>query len=126
MSPPSGSGYSFRAAPGTPGSGLLKFNMTSDCRASSHFIGSHLINDVESTMTELVELDPPATIIVVDYGTHNGVSMGTLTVRTKDEHGVAHSILLLAMNVSRLGRHLFLGGTAALRVSARSSLSDRT
>ena len=64
-------------------------------------------------MKDIVRLDPPATIVVAGYSTLRGVSMGTLTVRVTDAQGVFHDMLLPAMNVPGLGRHLFSGGTAA-------------
>ena len=41
--------------------------------------------------------------------------MGTLTVRATDAQGFIHNMLLLTMNVPRLGCHMFSRGTAALK-----------
>ena len=112
-SPPSGVGFSFLAGSATPGP--LNFTLTSDCGASSHFVDSNLIGDIKSRMKSIVKLDSPATIVVAGHSTLRGVSMGTLTVRVTDAQGFRHDMLLAAMNVPGLGRHLFLGGTAALK-----------
>ena len=41
--------------------------------------------------------------------------MDTLTVHATDDQGFLHDMLLPAMKVPELGRHLFSGGTAALK-----------
>ena len=106
-------GFLFLAGFATPGP--LKFTMTSDCGASSHLVDSNLIGDIESWMKDIVKLDPPATIFVAGRSTLRGVSMGTLTVRVIDAQGFLHDMLLPAMNVPGLSRHLFSGGTAVLK-----------
>ena len=125
-SPPSGIGFSFLADSAIPGP--LKFTMTSDCGASSHFVDSNRIGDIESRMKDIVKLDPPATIVVAGHNTLRGVSMGTLTVRVTDAQGFLHDMLLPAMNMPGLGRHLFSGGMAALKginaVMAKESYLD--
>ena len=88
--------------------------MTSDCGASSYFVDSHLIGDNESRMKDTAKLDPPATIVVADLNTLRGVSMGTFTVRVTEGQGFLDDMLLPAINLPRIGRHLFSGGTAAL------------
>ena len=89
--------------------------MTSDCGASSHFIDSNLIGDIEPQMKDIVKLDPPATIVVGGHSTLRGVSVGTLTGRVTDVQGFLRNMSLQAMNVPGFGRHLFSGGTAALK-----------
>ena len=106
-------GFSFLAGPATPGS--LKFTMTSDCGASSYFVDSNLIGDIEARMKDIVKLDQPATIVVAGHSILRGISMGTLTVRVTDVQRFLHDMLLPAMNVLGLGRHLLSGGTAALK-----------
>ena len=66
-------------------------------------------------MKDIMKLDPPATIVVAGHSTLRGVSMGTLIVRVTDAQGFLHDMLLPAMNVPGLGRHLFLGRTATLK-----------
>ena len=112
-SPPSGIGFLFLAGYATPGP--LNFTMTSDCGASSNFVDSNLIGDIESRRKDIVKLDPPATIVVAGHDTLRGVSMGTLTVRVTDAQEFLHDMLLPTMNVPGLGRHLFSGETAALK-----------
>ena len=79
-------------------------------------------------MKGVVKLVPPATIVVVRQSTLRGISMGTLTVRAADAKGFLHDILLPAMNVPGLCRHLFLGGAVVLRevniVIAKESYLD--
>ena len=79
-------------------------------------------------MKDIVKLDPPATIVVAGHNTLRGVSMGTLAVRVTDAQGFLHDMLLPAMNVPGLGRHLISGGTAALKgintVIAKESYLD--
>ena len=107
-SPPSGIGFLFLA--GSTATGPLKFAMTSDCGASSTFIG-----EIESRMKDTVKLDPPAMIVIAGHNTFKKVSMGILIVRVTDAQGFLHDMLLPAMNVPGLGRHLFSGGTAAMK-----------
>ena len=95
--PPSGIGYSVLVSSGTRGP--LKLTMTSDCGASSHFVNSNLIGDIESRMKGIVKLDPPATIVVAGHNTLRGVSMDTLPVRVTDAQGSIQNILLQAMDV---------------------------
>ena len=111
--PPSGIGFSFLA--GSPTSGPLKFTMMSDCEASSHFVDCNLIGDIESRMKDIVKLDPPATIVSAGHRALRGVSRGILTVRVTDAQNFLHDMLLPAMNVPGLGRHLFSGGMTALK-----------
>ena len=66
-------------------------------------------------MKDIVKLDPPATIVVVGHSTLRVVSMGTFTVRVTDAQGFLHDMLLPAMNVPGLGRHLLSGRTATLK-----------
>ena len=112
-SPSSSTVYSFLAGSATPGPPI--FAMTSDCGASSHFIDSNLIGDIEPQMKDIVKLDPPATIVVGGHSTLRGVSVGTLTGRVTDVQGFLRNMSLQAMNVPGFGRHLFSGGTAALK-----------
>ena len=112
-SPSSGIVFSFLAGSATPGP--LKFTMTSDCGAASHFVDCNLVGGIESRMKDIVKLDPPATIVVAGHNTLRGVSMATLTVRVTDAQIFLHDILLPTMNVPGPGRHLFSGGTAALK-----------
>ena len=111
--PPSGIGFSFLAGSATPGP--LKFTITSDCGASSYFVGSNLIGDIEARMKDIVKLDPPATIVVAGHSILRGVSMGTLAIRVTNVQRFLHDMLLPAMNVPGIGRHLLSGGTAALK-----------
>ena len=79
-------------------------------------------------MKDIVKLDPPATIVVTGHSTLRAVSMGILTVRVTDAQGFSHDMLLPAMNVPGLDRHLFPGGTVALKgltkVIAKESCLD--
>ena len=65
-------------------------------------------------MKNIVKLDPPTTIVIAGHSTLRGVSIGTLTVRVADAQGFLHDMLLPAMNVPGIGRHLLSGGTVAL------------
>ena len=89
--------------------------MSSECGASPHFVDSNFISDIESRMKDIVKLDPQATIVVAGHSILRGVSMDTLTVRVIDTQGFLHVMLLPAMNVPGLGRHLFSGGTRRLK-----------
>ena len=89
--------------------------MTSDCGASSTFGDSNFIGEIESRMKDTVKLDPPAMIVIAGHNTFKKVSMGILIVRVTDAQGFLHDMLLPAMNVPGLGRHLFSGGTAAMK-----------
>ena len=91
------------------------FTMTMGCGALSYFVDNKLMGDIESRMKYIVKLDPPATIVVAGHSTLKRVSMGTLTVRVTDAQGFLHDMLLPAMNVPGLRRHLFSGGTAVLK-----------
>ena len=91
-----GIGFLFLADCASPGP--FKFTMTSDCGASSHFVYSNLIGDIESRITDIVKLGPPATIVVAGHSTLRGVSMGSLTVRVTDAQEFLHDMLLPAMN----------------------------
>ena len=66
-------------------------------------------------MKDIVKLGPPAMIVVAGHSTLRGASMGTLTVRVTDAQGFLLDMLRPAINVPGLGRHLFSGGTAALK-----------
>ena len=88
--------------------------MTSDCGVSLHFVDSHLIGDIESRMKDFVKFDPSATIVDSGRSTISVFSMSTLTVCATDAKGSFHDLLLPAMNMSGLGRHLFSGGMMAL------------
>ena len=114
-SPPSGIGYSLLA--GFTTSGPLKFTTISDCGAPSDYVHSNPIGDIESRMKDIVKLDPPATIVVAGHSKLRGVSVGTLTVTVSvtDGQDFLHDMLLPAINVSGLGRHLFSGGMVALK-----------
>ena len=87
--------------------------MPSDRGASSHFFDSHLIGDIKALTNDIVKLDPSATIVVAGLSTLSGVSMGTLTVRVTDVQSLLDGMLLLAMYVPGLGRHLLPKGTVA-------------
>ena len=89
--------------------------MTADCGASSYFVYSHLIGDIESRMKDIVKVDSPATIVVTGHSTLSGVSMGTLTVRVTDAQGFLHGMLLPAMNVPGLPVTCFQEGRWRLR-----------
>ena len=125
-SPPSGIGYPFLA--GSTTLGPLKFTITLDCGMSSHFVDNSLIGDIESWMKDIVKLDPPATIVITNHSTLSGVSMGTLTIRVTDAQNFLPDMLLPAINVPGFFRHLFSGGTAALKglntVIAKESYLD--
>ena len=58
-------------------------------------------------MKNSVKLNPPTMIAVAGHSTLSGVSMGTLTLRVTDTQGFLHEMLLPAINVPGLGRHLF-------------------
>ena len=59
--------------------------MTSDCGASSHFVDSNVIGDIESRVNDNVKLDPRAKIVVAGHSTLRGVSMDIiLIVRVTD------------------------------------------
>ena len=66
-------------------------------------------------MKNIMKLDPPATIVVAGHSTFRGVGVGTLTVCATDAQGFLHDMLLPAINVLGLGRHLFSGGMAAFK-----------
>ena len=93
----------------------MKFTMTPDSGASSPVVDGHLIGDIESRMKNIVKLEPPAMIVVAGHSTLNGVNTGTLTIRVNDIQGSLHDMLLPAMNISGLGRHLFSRGAATLK-----------
>ena len=112
-SPPSGIGHLFLADSTTPGP--LKFTTTSDCEASSRFVDSNPIGDIESWMKDVVKLDSPVTIVVAGYSTLRGFSTGTLTVRFTDAQRFLHDMLLQAINVPGLGRRRFSGKTSAFK-----------
>ena len=100
-----GIGFWFLAGSATPGP--LKCTITLDFGASLHFVDSNVIGEIDSRMKNIVKLDPPATIVVAGHSTLSGISMGTLIVRVTDVQGFLHDLLLPAMNVPRLSRHLF-------------------
>ena len=66
-------------------------------------------------MKDIVKLDLPATIVIAGHSTLSGVSMGTLTVRVTDGQTFFLDMVLPAIIVLRLGRHLFSVGTVALK-----------
>ena len=66
-------------------------------------------------MKDIVKLDPPSMTAFAGYTTLRRVSMDTLTVRVIDAQGFLHGMLLPAMNVPGLGRHLFPGGMTVLK-----------
>ena len=90
------------------------FFMTSYCGASSHFIDSPLVGDIESRIKDIVKLDPPATIVAAVHNALSRVSMGTLTIRFIYAQGFLHDMLLPAMNLLGRDRDLFPGKTVAL------------
>ena len=59
-------------------------------------------------MKDIVKLDPPA----LSHNTLRAVSVGTRIVRVTDAQRFLHDMLLPAVNVPGLGRHLLSGGTA--------------
>ena len=58
-------------------------------------------------MKGTVKLDPPSMIVVAGHSTLRGVSMGTSTGRITAAQGFLRDMMLLAINVPRLSRHLF-------------------
>ena len=66
-------------------------------------------------MKDIVMLDPSATIVVASHSTLSGVSMGALIVRVTDTQFFLHDMLLPAINVPGLSRHLVSGKAAALK-----------
>ena len=66
-------------------------------------------------MKDIIKLDPPATIVVTGHSTLRGVSTGTLIVCATNAQGFLHNMLLPAVNVPGLDRHLFSGGAVALK-----------
>ena len=65
-------------------------------------------------MKDIMELNPPATIVVAGHSTLSGVSIGTLVVCVIEAQGFFQDMMLSAMNMPGLGRHLFSGRTAGL------------
>ena len=66
-------------------------------------------------MKNIVKIDPTAIIVVAGHSMLSGVSMGIRTVRVAVTQSFLHDMLLPAMNVRGLGRHLFSGRTVALQ-----------
>ena len=112
-SPPSGIAFLFLA--GFVTSGPLKFTMTSDCGASSHFVDGYLIGDIASPMKDIVKLNPPVKIAIADRSTLREVDVGTLTVRVTETERLLHEMLLPTMNVPGLSRYLFSERTAVFK-----------
>ena len=89
--------------------------MTSDSKASSHFIDSQLLPGVELKMNHYVYLNPPATIKVAGNHRLYGVGQGVLVVQVLDHVASKHSVPLPVTIVPGLGSHLFSRGSAATR-----------
>ena len=107
--PPSGVGFSFVANSTAP---APTFTMTVDTGASSHFLDSELLPDLEQRMIECTKIDPPLRITVAGQGQLPGTAKGVLKVVVTDQHGHSHPVRLPFICVPNLGRHLFSGGTA--------------
>eukprot|EP00903_Cladosiphon_okamuranus_P018846 g17334.t1 len=86
--------------------------MTADTGASSHFLDSELLPDLEQRMIECTKIDPPLRITVAGQGQLPGTAKGVLKVIVTDQHGNSHPVRLPFICVPNLGRHLFSGGTA--------------
>ena len=68
-----------------------------------------------SRMKDIIKVNSPAMTAIAGHSILSGVSMGTLTVRLTDAQGLIHDMVLPAMNVLGLGRHMILRETAALK-----------
>ena len=108
--PPSGVGFSFLASHTNPEP--VRFNMTVDTGASSHFLDPKLLPDITGNMIEHTKIDPPLIIDVAGKGQLHGTVIGALKVNVSDRQGVARPIRLPFISVPNLGRHLFSRGTA--------------
>ena len=89
--------------------------MTSDCGASSHFVDSHLVGNIESRIKDIVKIDPPATIDIANHSMLSGVGVGTLIIRVTDTEDFLHDMLLPTTSVPEYGRHLISRGTSVLK-----------
>ena len=83
--------------------------MSSDCGTSLHFLQNHLIGDIRLRIKITVKLNSSVKIAVTDHSIFSG-SMGTLSVRVANAQDFLHDMVLPAMNVPGLGRHLFQEG----------------
>lgn len=93
----------------------VKFSMTSDCGASSHFIDNHIFPGTKRRIVDYVKLDWPATIVVAGDNQLHRIGKGTVLVLATDHQGNIRSVRLPGMIVRGLERPLFSGGTAALQ-----------
>eukprot|EP00752_Nemacystus_decipiens_P017171 g15384.t1 len=109
--PPAGVGFSFIANSTAPAPAPT-FTMTVDTGASSHFLDSELIPELEKRMIEYTKIDPPLAITVAGQGQLHGTAKGALKVIVTDLQGNPRSVRLPFICVPTLGRHLFSGGTA--------------
>eukprot|EP00903_Cladosiphon_okamuranus_P019947 g18331.t2 len=107
--PPAGVEFSFVANSTAP---APTFTMTVDTGASSHFLDSELLPDLEQRMIECTKIDPPIRITVAGQGQLPGTAKGVLKVIVTDQYGNSHPVRLPFICVPNLGRHLFSGGTA--------------
>lgn len=108
--PPEGVGFSFLAAHGVQEP--VRFSMTVDTGASSHFVDSDLLPDVRNHMVEYTAIKPPLVIDVAGKGKLHGTAMGAMKVQVSDQQGLTRSIRLPFICVPTLGRHLFSAGAA--------------
>eukprot|EP00903_Cladosiphon_okamuranus_P021648 g19902.t1 len=111
--PPAGVGFSFVA---NSTAAAPTFTMTVDTGASSHFLDSELLPDLEQRMIECTKIDPPLRITVAGQGQLPGTAKGVLKVIVTDQHGNSHPVRLPFICVPNLWRHLFSGGTAKKQV----------
>ena len=108
--PPQGIGYSFIAASSTTSN--VNFTMTVDSGASSHFIDNRLLPGIEQRMLNYVHLEP--LVIINVAGGHRLLAVGKwILIVAEDQQGIQQPVQLPVTIASRLGRHLFSGGTAA-------------
>eukprot|EP00903_Cladosiphon_okamuranus_P021708 g19957.t1 len=82
--PPSGVGFSFVANSTVP---APAFTMTVDTGASSHFLDSELLPDLEQRMIECTKIGPPVRITVAGQGQLPGTAKGVLKVIVTDQYG---------------------------------------
>ena len=86
--------------------------MTVDSGASSHFIDNRLLPGIEQRMLNYVHLEP--LVIINVAGGHRLLAVGKwILIVAEDQQGIQQPVQLPVTIASRLGRHLFSGGTAA-------------
>eukprot|EP00752_Nemacystus_decipiens_P005704 g5162.t1 len=84
------------------------FTMTVSIGASSHFLDSELLPELEQSVIEYTKFDPPLVITVAGQGQLHGTAKGALKVTATDQHGDPRSVRLPFICVPKLGRHLVI------------------